>query len=119
MSHSRDLGALLVAGVLLAFTPPSANASPSILHPEAGPATAVRPVQYWDGYRWRWDGERERWGREGGRGEQCERLRYRAREIRERLGYNLPPWERERLEHRLYETRGEFRSACGEWRDRW
>jgi hypothetical protein len=60
---------------------------------------------------------REGWGPNREREERCDRLRYRAREIRERLAYEAQPWEREGLERRLGETREEFRSDCGEWRD--
>jgi hypothetical protein len=62
---------------------------------------------------------REGWRQGSGdeRREHCDHLRHRAYEIRERLGYNLPPYEREELERRLSDTRQEFRSSCGEWRD--
>ncbi len=46
----------------------------------------------------------------------CDRLRYRARDLRDRIAY-APPWERDRLEQRLHDTRREFRSNCGDWRD--
>ncbi|MBV8889560.1 MAG: hypothetical protein JO305_07815 [Alphaproteobacteria bacterium] len=46
----------------------------------------------------------------------CERLRGRAHELRERLD-SAPPWQRADLDHRLDETRDEYRRVCGEWRD--
>lgn len=77
--------------------PPPGYAPP----PERGP---VGPPGY---------GER----REGGE-EHCDRLRHRARELRERLRYDLPPDERRETEHRLWEIREEFRnSRCGDWHD--
>ena len=60
--------------------------------------------------------ERREGGWEGS--ERCERLRHRAREIRERLRYGLPPDEHREQEHRLWETRQEFLTErCGEWHD--
>src|SRR5579884_405813 len=50
--------------------------------------------------------------------EHCDRLRYRARELRERLRYDLPPYERRDTERRLSEIRDRFRDdRCGDWRD--
>ena len=45
------------------------------------------------------------------RGERCHWLRERIREIEERLSY-APPFERPRLERRLFERREEFRATC-------
>ena len=44
------------------------------------------------------------WSPDQERREDCWRLRNRAREIRDRM-YYAPPWERERMEHRLWEIR--------------
>ena len=52
-----------------------------------------------------------------GPGERCEQLRGRYRELRDRLNYTSEPYERERLERRLGEARGEYRSSCGDPRD--
>jgi hypothetical protein len=48
---------------------------------------------------------------QGGYWEHCRMLRERIREIEGRL-YSAPPWERPRLERRLYERREEFRATC-------
>lgn len=45
--------------------------------------------------------------------ERCEQLRVRYRELRDRLNFTYEPYERERLERRVGETRGEYRSSCG------
>jgi len=50
--------------------------------------------------------------------ERCEHLRHRAHEIRERLRQYLSSDERREQEHRLWETREEYRNdRCGEWHD--
>lgn len=46
-----------------------------------------------------------------GYGGRCRELRERIREMEARL-YYAPPYERERLERRLYRTREEFRYEC-------
>lgn len=51
-----------------------------------------------------------------GRREHCERMRERLNELRYRVQY-APPWERERLEPRMYELRGRLRAECRGWRD--
>jgi hypothetical protein len=43
--------------------------------------------------------------------ERCRYLRERIRELEGRL-YNAPPWERPRLERRLFDRREEFRATC-------
>ena len=43
--------------------------------------------------------------------ERCHWLRERIREVEERLAY-APPYERRRLERRLFERREEFRATC-------
>ena len=70
--------------------PISANAAP--LTPQSAPGiSSVVPVQ---GY--------------GGR---CRELRERVRELEARM-YYAPPYERGRLERRLYRAREEFRYSC-------
>lgn len=87
--------AVLLLGATSAFSA-SALAAPAV--PQSLPgASNIVPVQGW--------GERERWG------ERCRRLRERVREIEGRLSY-APPWERPRLERRLFELREEFRGTC-------
>jgi hypothetical protein len=68
----------------------SAHAAPIV--PERLPAASnIVPVQgYW---------------------ERCRYLRERIRELEGRL-YNAPPWERPRLERRLFDRREEFRATC-------
>src|SRR5580693_5444431 len=51
------------------------------------------------------------WSPDQERREDCWRLRNRAREIRDRM-YYAPPWERERMEHRLWEIRDRARGEC-------
>ena len=46
-----------------------------------------------------------------GWGERCHWLRERIQELEGRV-YYAPPWERPRLEHRLFELREEFRATC-------
>src|SRR4051812_25971720 len=48
---------------------------------------------------------------QGGYWEHCRMLRERIREIEGRL-YSAPPWERPRLERRLYERREGVRARC-------
>jgi hypothetical protein len=81
------LALLLGAAVAL---PVSSQARP--VAPEPGPAISnIIPAQgYWERCRW---------------------LRERIRELEERL-YSAPPWERSRIEHRLWERRQEFRESC-------
>ena len=43
--------------------------------------------------------------------ERCRWLRERIRELEERI-YSAPPWERPRIERRLWERRQEFRESC-------
>ena len=51
-----------------------------------------------------------------GRREHCERMRDRLHQLRYRIQY-APPWERERIERRLYEIRQRLRTECwGHWR---
>ena len=71
----------------------SAWAAPAV--PQNPPAVSnIVPVQGW--------------------GERCHWLRERIRELEGRL-YYAPPWERPRLEHRLFELREEFRGTCRRW----
>ena len=46
-----------------------------------------------------------------GWGERCHWLRERIHELEGRV-YYAQPWERPRLEHRLFELREEFRGTC-------
>jgi hypothetical protein len=86
------ISALLLLGAACALSV-SAPAAP--IAPQGAPAVSnVIPVQGW-----------------GERGEHCYRLRERIREVEARLAY-APPFERPRLERRLFELRGEFRGAC-------
>jgi len=57
------------------------------------------------------------YGGGGGSGDRCDQLRGRYREIRERLNFTNDGYERERLQRRLGETRGELRASCGDPRD--
>jgi len=85
------VSAVLLLGAATALS--SATAAP--IAPQGAPAvSSVIPVQGW-----------------GERGEHCYRLRERIREVEARLAY-APPFERPRLERRLFELRGEFRGGC-------
>ena len=88
MLKAAVFASLLVAG--LGAVPVAAEARPVV--PESAPAISnILPVQgYWERCRW---------------------LRERIRELEGRL-YSAPPWERPRLERRLYERRHEFRESC-------
>jgi hypothetical protein len=79
----------LLLGALVTI-PVSSQARP--VTPERSPAISdIVPAQgYWERCRW---------------------LRERIRELEERL-YSAPPWERPRIEHRLWERRQEFRESC-------
>ena len=91
MLKSGVFATLLIAAALI--TPLSANAGPAA--PERAPAASnIVPVQgYWERCRW---------------------LRERIRELEGRL-YYAPPWERPRIERRLFERREEFRASCRRW----
>ena len=79
----------LLLGAAVAI-PVSSQARP--VAPEHSPAISnIRPAQgYWERCRW---------------------LRERIRELEERM-YSAPPWERQRIERRLWERRQEFRESC-------
>src|SRR3954447_6802513 len=81
--------AVLLFGAAIAVSAP-VSAAPAAPQSAPGFSSAI-PVQ---GY--------------GGR---CHELRERVRELEARLHY-APPYERERLERRLYRTREEFRYEC-------
>ena len=107
MNRNFVVGALLLAGTACACGAPAAKAGTPAS--ASAPASLLSPAQ-WDrppGGPGGW--ERDRWQR-------CERLRHWAHELRERLSYNLPPWERERAERRLWEVREQLRGNCGGWR---
>lgn len=88
------VSALLLFGAVGALS----SATAAAIAPQGAPAvSSVTPVQGW--------------GERGERGERCYRLRERIREVEARLAY-APPFERPRLERRLFELRGEFRGAC-------
>jgi hypothetical protein len=91
------LGATTALSASALAAPAAPQSRPGVFH--------IVPVQGW--------GERERWGERGGErwGERCHWLRERVREVEGRL-YSAPPWERPRLEHRLFELREEFRGSC-------
>ena len=88
MLKSGVFAAVLVATALA--IPLSAQAGPIV--PQGQPAASnILPVQgYW---------------------ERCRYLRERIREAEERL-YYAQPWERPRIERRLFERREEFRATC-------
>jgi len=88
MLKAAVFASLLVAG--LVAVPVASEARPMV--PESAPAISnILPVQgYWERCRW---------------------LRERIRELEGRL-YSAPPWERPRLERRLWDRREEFRGTC-------
>ena len=88
MLKSGIFAALLVTTALSVLLP--AQAKPIV--PESQPAASnILPVQgYW---------------------ERCRYLRERIREAEGRL-YYAQPWERSRIERRLFERREEFRATC-------
>ncbi|MBV9555278.1 MAG: hypothetical protein JO032_21060 [Alphaproteobacteria bacterium] len=45
------------------------------------------------------------------RREHCERLRERMHELRDRIPY-APPWERDRMQGRLFDLRERLRAEC-------
>jgi hypothetical protein len=99
----RSLKFLVFAGVIAAVPLSQGNTRP------LGGAPAeqgVITVQGWPG----WQGG-PGWSPDQERREHCWRLRNRAREIRDRM-YYAPPWERERMEHRLWEIRDRARGEC-------
>ena len=91
MLKSGVFASLLVASVIA--IPVSLEARP--MAPDGAPAISnVVPVQgYWERCRW---------------------LRERIRELEGRV-YYAPPWERPRIERRLFERREEFRGTCRRW----
>ena len=99
----RSLKFLVFAGVIAAVP-----LSQGYTRPLGGaPAEqGVITVQGWPG----WQGG-PGWSPDQERREHCWRLRNRAREIRDRM-YYTPPWERERMEHRLWEIRDRARGEC-------
>jgi len=88
MLKSGVFAVFLAASALV--VPLSAQAAPAV--PESLPAASnIVPVQgYW---------------------ERCRYLRERIREIEDRL-YYAPPYERPRLERRLFDRREEYRASC-------
>lgn len=84
--------AVLLLGAAAVISVP-AFAAPAVPQSPPGVSNLV-PVQGW--------------------GERCHWLRERIREIEARLDY-APPWERPRLERRLFELREEFRGTCRRW----
>jgi len=88
MLKSGVFAAVLVATALA--VPVSAEARPIVLERQPA-ASNMLPVQgYW---------------------ERCRYLRERIREAEGRL-YYAQPWERPRIERRLFERREEFRATC-------
>ena len=84
------VAASIVIAASLITMPVGANAAPAA--PEGAPAASnILPVQgYWEHCRW---------------------LRERVREVEGRL-YYASPWERPRIERRLFEARERFRAEC-------
>ena len=79
----------LLLGTVAAI-PVSAQARP-VIPPNSPAISNILPAQgYWERCRW---------------------LRERIRELEERM-YSAPPWERQRIERRLWERRQEFRESC-------
>jgi hypothetical protein len=88
MLKSGVFASLLVAG--LTAIPAASDARPVV--PESAPAISnILPVQ--------------------GRWERCRWLRERIREAEGRL-YYAPPWEKPRIERRIWQAREEFRESC-------
>lgn len=91
MLKSGVFAFLLLAAAIA--TPGTAGAHPAV--PEKAPAISnIVPTQgYWERCRW---------------------IRERIRVLEGRL-YYAPPWERPRIERRLFERREEFRASCRRW----
>ena len=88
MLKSALFGTLLLGTV--AAIPVSAQARP-VIPPNSPAISNILPAQgYWERCRW---------------------LRERIRELEERV-YSAPPWERQRIERRIWERRQEFRESC-------
>jgi hypothetical protein len=88
MLKSGVFGSLLIASALAVPLP--AQAGP-VVPKSASAVSNIGPVQgYWERCRW---------------------LRERIREAEARL-YYASPWERPRIERRLFERREEFRETC-------
>lgn len=88
MLKAAVFASLLVAGLIA--VPVASEARP--VAPGSAPAISnILPVQ-------------DRW-------EHCRWVRERIREAKGRLSY-APPWERPRIERRLWEARAEFRDNC-------
>jgi|HubBroStandDraft_6_1064221.scaffolds.fasta_scaffold275467_2 hypothetical protein len=94
------VSAVLLLGAAAVASPPAFAAPPV---PQGPKVSSIVPVQGWG----------ERWGEHGGErwGERCHWLRERIHELEGRV-YYAQPWERPRLEHRLFELREEFRGTC-------
>jgi hypothetical protein len=88
MLKSAVFASLLVAS--LTAIPVASEARP--VAPQVAPAISnILPVQgYW---------------------QRCHWLRERIQELEGRLHY-APPWERQRIERRLWERQEEFRASC-------
>jgi hypothetical protein len=88
MLKSAVFASLLLANLIA--VPVVSQASPAA--PQSAPAISnILPVQ--------------------GPWERCRWLRERIRDLEGRL-WGAPPWERPRLERRLWERRQEFRASC-------
>jgi hypothetical protein len=112
----RGLWVSLSVGVLtLVMVSRTAEAEPRVLAPS--PASAVIEAQ-WPGWQGGWQGGSPGYGQDWeGRREHCWRLRDRLREIRYRM-YYASPWERDQIEHRVFNIRERLRHECwGQWRE--
>jgi hypothetical protein len=103
MSRRAALIGALVWLLGFSFLPQAVNAAA----PHSAAAPALAQAQ-WPGWQGGYPGYRE--GSDERR-RHCWRMRERLREIRDRI-YYAAPWERERLESRIYEIRDRLRQEC-------
>jgi len=90
------LGLFFLTQAVNAAAPHSAAAAPALVQGQ------------WPGWQGGYPGYGEGWDE---RRRHCWRMRERLREIRDRI-YYAAPWERERLESRIYEIRDRLRQEC-------
>ena len=106
MARTSPLAMLCIGLALLA--PTAISAQPRSVAVSTIPAPNLVEVQWpgWSGG----PGYSPKWAE---RREHCDRLRHASHEIGERIRY-APPWERGRMETRMYEVRERLRHEC--WR---
>ena len=105
----RNIRSPLLAGALIIAPMSLAIAYP--LDAAYTPQAEIMTVQGWPGMPGAAPGGPPGWSLDQQRHEQCWRLRSQAHEIRNHI-HQVPPWEREGLQHQLWQIRQQARGTC-------